>query len=477
VLGTNRLTRSLLALVTAGAIASVTAAAGSAQPARLGSTVAPTTVILEDDHGAVCVIYVTHNPHSVSCRNPGSRGYEIVGIPPAPHPPEQVSVANVGDVNGDGIDDYAIGVPWAEFDGRAAAGVTYVVFGSATPHEVDLRDLGTQGFRIGGAAAHSETSMIDQTSTGGARGDVNGDGLDDVLVQSEHTSTLGRKENGAAWVVYGKADDADVDLATLGSAEMAIDGVSHDDALPNVSIAGDLNGDGKADLAVAENPPEVVLGSSSNGEVDLGHLGARGYEIFGLKPVNGTEPTLAGVGDLNGDGIDDLFVGKFDDHPSAAFVVYGSKDSKAINVHHLGAAGFTIDSRLPTSTLNFGLSAAGLGRVKAGSRPRLVVEDPKSLYVFGAPPHGRLVDLKRTDFGGYRIAAGSLGRTPFDFPRIVVGLGDPDTDAAGGDLLVWWPVVHPDRYRDFVVFGQTSNRNVDLGRLAGRGFEITHTGL
>src|SRR5581483_6738076 len=117
--------------------------------------------------------------------------------------------------NGDGKDDIAIGVPWASFAGRANAGVTYVVFGSSSRSTVNLGSLGARGFAIGGAESGDRVVALDQTGNIAGRGDVNGDGLDDVVVSSYEVSTNGRLGNGAAWVVFGKRDPATVDLAAL----------------------------------------------------------------------------------------------------------------------------------------------------------------------------------------------------------------------------------------------------------------------
>ena len=78
----------------------------------------------------------------------------------------------------------------------------YVVFGRSTPGTVDLAALGTGGFRIDGAV-EVDGSVEDVAGAG----DVNGDGLADLVVGS----------GGGAYVVFGKSSTSPVDLSALGA--------------------------------------------------------------------------------------------------------------------------------------------------------------------------------------------------------------------------------------------------------------------
>jgi len=237
-------------------------------------------------------------------------------------PPAGFSVAGVGDVNGDGLADVAVSAPFASNNGRS--GSVYVVFGRRDSATVDLRNLGSAGYRVDGPG---------RASTLGYRiaavGDVNGDGIPDLLATGAYYSAyLGGRTR--SWVVYGQRTPGVVDLAQPGHGyEISLPGYHF---LTAAGI-GDVNGDGIPDLAIGDPMAEpmtvrrtfrigkrrfvrketvyngrvfVVYGQRNAAPVDLAHLGRGGYVIDG--PRGGQlSSTLAG--DLNGDGRPDLLVG------------------------------------------------------------------------------------------------------------------------------------------------------------------------
>ena len=126
----------------------------------------------------------------------------------------------------------------------------YLVFGKRSTETVDLERLGAAGFRIDGprrdaAAGHAVAGV----------GDVNGDGRRDVVVSA------GRTQRSTAYVVFGKASTAPVDLRRLGRHGFAIRGAGEFvDVGDAVSAAGDFNGDGRADVALGAPQSRAASG-------------------------------------------------------------------------------------------------------------------------------------------------------------------------------------------------------------------------
>jgi len=172
-----------------------------------------------------------------------SQGFKIVGE--AAGDWAGVSVSSAGDVNGDGFDDLIVGAI-SNDEGGDGAGAAYVVFGSAVGSSgINLASLAPgDGFKIVGENPGDLAGRVSSA------GDINGDGVDDLIVGA-HRNDEGGTYAGAAYVVFRKTTAfADVDLNALSPSDgfKIVGEADYDSAGLSVSSAGDVDGDGFADL-------------------------------------------------------------------------------------------------------------------------------------------------------------------------------------------------------------------------------------
>ena len=219
---------------------------------------------------------------------------------------------------------------------------SYVIFGNDTgfPASPDLDALdGTNGFRLVGV----NTVHLSGGSVEGA-GDVNGDGFDDLIVGASGARDLdryGTYQAGASYVIFGSDANfsASLDLAALnGSNGFRLDGIDGNDRSgASVAGAGDVNGDGTDDLIISApyaggyaGEGYVIFGSDADfaASLDLSALdGSNGFRLDGVGGNFASGFSIAGAGDVNGDGIDDLIVGAPGIGPELAgesYVVFGT---------------------------------------------------------------------------------------------------------------------------------------------------------
>ncbi|MDZ7750539.1 MAG: Ig-like domain-containing protein [Gammaproteobacteria bacterium] len=439
----------------------------------------------------------------------GSAGFVVNGIDTSDF--SGISVAGAGDINGDGIDDLIIGASGADPNGTSDAGESYVVFGRAGGFgaSIDLGALeGSDGFVLTGIDFDDRSGY----SVAGA-GDVNGDGIDDLLIGAYRADPNGTSDAGESYVVFGRAGGfgASVDLGALeGSDGFVLTGIdSFDNSGVSVAGAGDINGDGIAELLIGayyadpngnSNAGEsyVVFGRAGGfgASVDLGALeGSDGFVLTGIDGDDYSGRSVAGAGDVNGDGIADLLIGAWRADPNGnssageSYVVFGRAGGfgAGVDVGALdGSDGFVLTG------IDFddrsGYSVAGAGDVNGDGIDDLIIgargADPndnsnagESYVVFGrAGGFGASVDLGALD-GSDGFVLNGIGGGDFS-GRSVAGVGDVNGDGIA-DLLIGAfgadPNGNSNAGESYVVFGRAGGfgASVDLAALGSDGFVLT----
>jgi hypothetical protein len=451
---------------------------------------------LNGARGMSYVIYGSRNgfitPFNFANIN-GYNGFLIEGAQPSDS--SGISVSRAGDFNGDGLDDIIIGA----FNANNGAGQSYIIYGnnlplpspsptlsptpsitaspSATslssvsssptpspnnnlpfPSVINLNNLHVlSGFKINGFNTGGKSGSV----VSGA-GDINNDGLDDVIICDTSNGLAGQCN-----VIYGsKAKFASTfNLGSLnGQNGFRIHGDTNYVGFGSaVASVGDFNGDGIDDIIIGQSQTELLPGSSYiifGKNQAFSHPfrtptlnGQNGFAIYGAFNGNRVGMAVSGVKDMNGDGIADVILGTpYPPSPlhstiysGGSYVLFGSRNSfqPSINVGNLnGRNGFSIgyfDDKAGTSVSGIGdINGDGLGDVIINS---LFLNE---MYVVFGSNSGFDNPFRMTGLNGqngFKI----VGASPYAVGGIAKGIGDFNGDGiadvafTGGDIAPMRP--------------------------------------
>jgi hypothetical protein len=318
-----------------------------------------------------------------------------------------VSVAGVGDLNNDGIDDIVIGANGEDAADISAAGRVYV-FSGAT--DDTLFTLNSPFPEIGGNFGSSLSNA----------GDVNNDGKNDIIVGAQGEDAFGIRDAGRAYVFNGANGDT---LFTLQS--------HFPDLFGNfgaaVSGAGDVNNDGMSDVIVGAERENVS--SLSNAGIAYVFSGATGDTLFILKSVKPETGGLFGIsvseaGDINKDGHSDLVIGSLENvqfENSGRIYTFSGATGDTLHI---------LETPFPRTDGAFGREVSNVGDLNGDDTSDIVIAAPGEVfrvYIYSGATGDTLFTLK------------SPSEQNIGFGSVISDAGDVDNDQVN-DIIVGAPL-------------------------------------
>jgi len=318
-----------------------------------------------------------------------------------------MSLASLGDLNGDGYDDIAAGAPDANLHRQGGGGVA-VLYGKPHGEHITLTDLWSNGYPY---FFHVDYPSVDNQHVGESVAsvpDMTGDGWPDLAVGAPQADPGGRANAGSVWIISGHLPPIDA-----GCSGMLVDA----------------------------SCPWIKLN---------GLTAAQGYRIDGAVPGQGLGSSLAGVGDQNGDGLPDIAIGASAASPAGR----ESAGEIVVMAGQSGSATRDTSSALqrvegPAAGAGLGASLVSAGDVDGDGRADLLAGAPGETARAGAAYFVRsapgVTDLAAGGFVTRIAPAGAGAQTG---SAVAAGPGSALVAAPGANVVFsvtgsGWPATAP----------------------------------
>jgi len=279
------------------------------------------------------------------------------------------SVASIGDLDGDGITDLAVGADWD----RGGRGAVWILFMDTIGKVKSFQKISDTEGDFGGRLDSRDFFGTSVASIG----DLDGDGITDLAVGA-FRDDAGGLDRGAVWILFMDTNGKVKSFQKISDNQGRFGGVLDDDDLFGQSVAGigDLNGDGIKDLAVGAFRDGD--GGNRRGAIWILFMDTDG-KVKSFQKISDTEgdfggvldnndyfgTSLASIGDLDGDGITDLAVGAFRDddggtNRGAVWILFMNTDGTVKSEQRISDTQGDFGGVLDDDDL-FGISVAGIG--------------------------------------------------------------------------------------------------------------------
>lgn len=337
-------------------------------------------------------------------------------------------VAIAGDVDGDGYSDVIVGAQEEKINGATLAGAIYFFSGKKLS--------GTLSASKADAIIEGKLQSEEFGGTIVGAGDINGDGLDDIIVGTSVNNVFIFSGDTLGKMGSTRKSADTVNMAILNGENVT------DYFGRSISSIGDVNGDGLAD---------IIIGADWAGN------GAGKIYIFSGAELKGTVPwqkaiatlsgaaksglgfSVAGVGDVDGDGIGDFLVGLPFADPNVVYLFSGERIGPNLKITDGKPLQPIIDA-------NFGYSLSGIGDINNDGKADFLVGVPTKgrVYLFTGLPIPAKIDLNEPGFGRFVSGIGDVNND--GKPEFVVG--SPLQDKRDGAAYVYSisdidnPVIH-----------------------------------